>query len=108
MKRQPTVICLALLTATSAHAQTTTSVKSTREAYGARLDAKAQPNDVNTARVNNRVDSRIDNRLSLRLERYRVGQTADPTAGYRAPTDDGTRTAPIMPTTQPPDDDPQR
>lgn len=104
MKRQLTVICLALLTATSAHAQTTTSVKSTRDAYGVRLDAKAQPNDVNAARVN----SRVDNRLSLRLERYRVGQTADPTVGYRVRTDDGARTAPIMPTTQPRDDEPQR
>lgn len=108
MKRQLTVICLALLTATSAHAQTTTSVKSTRDAYGVRLDAKAQPNDVNAARVNSRVDNRVDNRLSLRLERYRVGQTADPTVGYRVRTDDGARTAPIMPTTQPRDDEPQR
>lgn len=103
MNRIAPILCLALLGATAAQAQTTRSAKSTRQAYGARLDAAAQPNNLNAARVNNRIDSRIDSRLSLRIERYRIGQTADPTAAFRAQNDDGTRTAPVIapPTQQP-------
>ena len=83
----------ALLAGGVASAQTNTA-KSTREAYGVRLDAKALPNDVNTARINSRIDSRIDNRLALRLERYRIGQTANPTAAFSTRTDDKSRSAP--------------
>lgn len=93
MKRIFVAGVTALLSCGIASAQTNT-VKSTREAYGVRLDAKAQPNNVNTARINSRIDSRIDNRLALRLERYRIGQAANPTAAFATKPDDKSRTAP--------------
>ena len=80
-----------LALAPSAAAQTGASVRSTKQAYGARLNQPSDPESANTRRIDTRVDSRINNRLSLRIERYRVGATSDPTATYRAPVDDGSR-----------------
>ena len=91
-------LLLACVLAAPALAQTSGSARTTRQAYGARLDAAAQPNDLNTARVNNRVSNRINNRLSLRIERYRPGQAEAPTDAFRARQDDGTRSAPVVAT----------
>lgn len=63
-------------------------------AYGARLNAKGQPADLNQNRVNNRVNSRIDTRLSLRLERYRPD--ADPVSAFATPVTDNTRVGTTM------------
>ena len=104
MNRVAPILCLALLGATAAQAQSTRTAKSTREAYGVRLDAQAVPSDVNTARLDNRIKSRIENRLSLRIERYRIGQTADPTAAFRDQKDDGSRTVPVIAPPQQPDE----
>lgn len=80
-------------TAVPAAAQSNGSVRSTREAYGVRLDNAAQPNNLNTRRVNDRLNTRINNRLNLRIERYRLGQTEDPASAFRVRQDDGSRTA---------------
>lgn len=85
----------ALLASTAASAQTR-SVRDTTTAYGARLNAKGQPANLNPARINNRIPSRIDTRLALRLERYRPNATDNPTAAFQTTTDDKTRTAPVI------------
>ncbi|WP_298808771.1 hypothetical protein [uncultured Sphingomonas sp.] len=54
----------------------TRSVRDTATAYGARLNAKGEPANLNPNRINNRVNSRLDTRLSLRIERYRPDSTA--------------------------------
>ena len=86
-------------------AQTTSTVRSTKEAYGARLNANGEPADLNPLRVNNRLTTRVNGRLHLRVQRYRVNNSADPTAAYRAPLDDGSRSAPPAPVTPPPIDE---
>lgn len=75
-----------LLTAAGAAAQTS-SVQSTAEAYGARLNNPGQPaKPLNARRYNNRIDSRVESRISLRIERFRVGASADPLSGIRNST----------------------
>lgn len=74
----------------------TRSVRDTATAYGARLDARGVPANLNPNRVNSRINSRIDKRLALRIERYRPNSTANPTAAFAAPQDDRSRTAPVI------------
>lgn len=77
---------LLLLTAGTGAAQTT-SVQSTVEAYGARLNNPSEPTKpLNARRYNNRIDSRLDNRISLRIERFRIGSPMDPLASIRSAT----------------------
>lgn len=72
---------------TAAGAQTR-SARDTATAYGARLNAKGEPANLNPNRINNRVNSRLDMRLSLRVERYRPDSTNDPAAAFAVqPTD---------------------
>lgn len=74
----------------------TRSARDTATAYGARLNAKGEPADLNPNRINNRVNSRLETRLSLRIERYRPDSTSDPAAAFAVrPTDNariGTQT----------------
>ncbi|WP_019517857.1 hypothetical protein [Sphingomonas sp. Mn802worker] len=78
------------------------SVRATATAYGARLNAKGLPANTNPTRINNRISSRLDNRLSLRIERYRLEASANPTAAFQAATtDDKSRTAPVIAPPQP-------
>lgn len=74
----------------------TRSVRDTTTAYGARLNARGQPANLNPARINSRIPSRIDTRLSLRIERYRPDASTNPTAAFQTTTDDKTRTAPVI------------
>lgn len=102
-----TMVCLAgTLLSPGASAQTR-SVRDTATAYGARLNAKGQPADLNPNRINNRVNSRIDNRLALRIERYRPDSTANPTAAFQTAQDDKSRSAPVVAPPQPQNDEPQ-
>lgn len=71
---------------TAASAQTR-SARDTATAYGARLNARGEPANLNPNRINNRVNSRLNTRLSLRVERYRPDSTNDPAAAFAAPTD---------------------
>ena len=73
----------------------TRGVRDTATSYGARLNAKGQPQDLSRLRLNNRVNSRLDNRLSLRLERFRVSDGDGPVAAYRGTQDDGSRRAAV-------------
>lgn len=84
----------AVLAPMAAEAQTR-GVRDTATAYGARLNAKGQPANLNPNRINNRVNSRIENRLALRVERYRVENTSDPAAAFAAPVTDNSRTTPV-------------
>ena len=82
------IVVLAILAiegmlATSASAQTR-SARDTATAYGARLNAKGEPANLNPNRINNRVNSRLETRLSLRVERYRPDSTNDPAAAFAA------------------------
>ena len=81
------------------------TVRQTATTYGARLNATAEPANLNSARLNNRVESRLNSRLGLRVERFRVGNAADPTAAYRVPVTDGSRTAPVVTPPAPIDED---
>lgn len=66
----------------------TRSARDTATTYGARLNAKGEPANLNPNRINNRVNSRLDTRLSLRVERYRPDSTNDPAAAFAVrPTD---------------------
>jgi hypothetical protein len=78
-------------------AQTTQDTRSTREAYGARL-TPVGPDDVPTIdrRAVKRVETRVNSRIATRIERYRVGSTADPGAAFKQPLDDGTRRIPTI------------
>jgi|GEM_PF-4653698 len=77
----------ALSFGTAASAQTRTA-RDTATAYGARLDARGEPANLNPNRINNRVNSRLETRLSLRIERYRPDSTNDPAAAFAVqPTD---------------------
>lgn len=80
----------ALCVAASAVAQTRT-VRDTATAYGARLDAKGEPADLNQNRYNNRINSRLDTRVKLRIERYRLDSVNDPTATFAAKITDNSR-----------------
>ena len=72
---------------TGAGAQTR-SARETATAYGARLNARGEPVNLNPNRINNRVNSRLETRLSLRVERYRPNSTNDPAAAFAVrPTD---------------------
>lgn len=83
-------IAAALLLGTSAGAQTR-SARDTATAYGARLNAKGEPANLNPNRINNRVNSRLDTRLSLRIERYRPDSTNNPAAAFAARQTDNAR-----------------
>ncbi|WP_153003036.1 hypothetical protein [Sphingomonas sanguinis] len=75
---------LVLLCAVPAGAQSTQTAQDTATAYGARLTIPGNPTKpLNTKRINNRVESRISNRIALRIEKYRVGSSADPLATVR-------------------------
>lgn len=73
----------------SANAQTR-SARDTATAYGARLNAKGEPANLNSNRINNRVNSRLDTRLSLRVERYRSDSTSNPATAFAMPVTDNT------------------
>ena len=82
--RMTRALMLALILSTASmpvYAQINGSSRSTQQAYGARLNAEAQPNGADSGRVNSRVNNRINNRLSLRVGRY---ETSNPTAALRA------------------------
>lgn len=98
-------LALAGLAAGSAPAQTR-SIRDTATAYGARLNARGQPADLNPNRVNSRVDNRTNNRLALRIERYRPDSSDNPTAAFQAIQDDKSRSAPVI-VPQQQNDDPQ-
>lgn len=72
----------------------TRGVRDTATAYGARLNGKGEPANLNKNRLNDRLDSRIENRLSLRIERYRIDSIKDPTAAFEVATDDRSRLVP--------------
>ncbi len=71
-------------------AQTRTA-RDTTTAYGARLNAKGEPTNLNPKRINNRVNSRLETRLSLRVERYRTDSTNSPAAAFAVKSTDNTR-----------------
>jgi hypothetical protein len=96
-------LCATMLPATSASGQTR-SVRDTATAYGARLNARGQPANLNPARINSRLPSRLDSRLALRIERYRPNASDNPIDAFRTPTDDKSRSAATLPQTQPPVD----
>lgn len=68
-------------------------VRDAATSYGARLNARGTPQNLNQARINNRVDSRIDNRLSLRVERFRPANDSNLATALRAAQSDGSRRA---------------
>lgn len=91
----PHIIALAtpvalLLSGFPASAQTR-SARDTTTAYGARLNAKGEPANLNPNRINARVNSRIGTRLSLRIERYRPDSTNDPAAAFAVRQTDNAR-----------------
>jgi hypothetical protein len=88
--------CLAVLATPSISGAQTRSARDTATAYGARLNAKGQPANLNPARINNRIVSRIENRLDLRIERYRPDATNDPGAAFKATTDDKSHLTPVI------------
>jgi hypothetical protein len=96
-----TIAVFALPLGTPASAQTR-SARDTATAYGARLNAKGEPANLNPNRINNRVNTRLETRLSLRVERYRPDSTNDPAAAFAVrPTDNarvGTETTLSPPT----------
>ena len=65
----------------AANAQSRT-MRDIATAYGARLNAKGEPANLNPSRINNRVNSRLDWRLSVRVERYRPNSFSDPAAAF--------------------------
>lgn len=69
----------------------TRSARDTVTAYGARLNAKGEPVNLNPNRINNRVNSRIDTRLSLRVERYRTNSTSAPVSAFSVRQTDNAR-----------------
>lgn len=82
-----TVACAILPLGTPADAQTR-STRDTATTYGARLDAKGEPANLNPNRINNRINNRLDARLDLRVERYRPQSSNDPAAAFAVrPTD---------------------
>jgi hypothetical protein len=83
-------IAATLLPGVPAGAQTR-SAGDTATAYGARLNAKGEPANLNPNRINNRVNSRLDTRLSLRVERYRPDSTNDPAAAFAVRATDNAR-----------------
>lgn len=89
------IVALAAIAATMSlgvpAAAQTRSARDTATAYGARLDAKGEPADLNPNRLNNRINNRLDTRLSLRVERYRPDSTEDPAAAFAARPTDNTR-----------------
>lgn len=87
---------LAVIALPSVSGAQTRSARDTATAYGARLNAKGQPANLNPARINNRIASRVENRLDLRIERYRVDATNDPGAAFKTTTDDKSRSAPVI------------
>lgn len=113
------IVVLAMMAAatlspcSSAGAQTR-SARDTTTAYGARLNARGEPANLNPNRINDRVNSRLDTRLSLRVERYRPESSNDPAAAFAVqPTDNvrvGTDTtlAPLATTSSPSASQPYR
>ena len=91
-----TVVLSTVVVVSGSGVAQTRSVRDTATAYGARLNAKGQPANINPARINSRVASRIDNRLNLRIERYRPEATADPGAAFRTTMNDKTRATPVI------------
>lgn len=96
-------LCTTMPSTTSASGQAR-SMRDTATAYGARLNVRGQPANLNPARISSRIPSRIDSRLALRLERYRPNASDNPTAAFRIPTNDKSRTAATLPQPQPPVD----
>jgi hypothetical protein len=82
-------------TVASAGVAQTRSLRDTATAYGARLNARGQPANLNQNRLNNRISSRVDSRLELRIERYRPDNTNNPTAAFEVAKDDKSRAAPV-------------
>ena len=74
----------------------TRSTRDMATAYGARLNAKGQPANLNPARINSRVASRIDSRINLRIERYRPEAAADPGTAFLTTMVDKSRTALVI------------
>ena len=72
------------------------AVRDPATAYGARLNAKCEPANLNWSRINNRINSRLETRLSLRIERYQPDSVANSVAAFgMQPTDNvrvGTQT----------------
>ncbi len=91
-----TVILSTIVVASGSSIAQTRSVRDTTTAYGARLNAKGQPANLNRARINNRVASRIDSRIDLRIERYRPEAAADPGAAFGTTMNDKTRITPVI------------
>jgi hypothetical protein len=83
-------LAVALSPCISVGAQTR-SARDTVTAYGARLNAKGEPVNLNPNRINNRVNSRIDTRLSLRIERYRTDSTTAPVSAFSVRQTDNAR-----------------
>ncbi len=69
----------------------TRSARDTATAYGARLNARGEPANLNPNRINDRVNNRLDTRLSLRVERYRPDSTNDPAAAFAVRATDNAR-----------------
>lgn len=90
-----TVLTTLGLTSALSIAQTR-SIRDTATAYGARLNAKGQPANLNPARINSRIASRIDSRINLRIERYRPEATADPGTAFRSTMVDKTQKAQVI------------
>lgn len=64
------------------------SARDTATTYGARLDAKGAPADLNPNRINNRINNRLETRIAFRIDRYRSGSVTDSTAALTVqPTD---------------------
>lgn len=84
-------LAIASLSFCATAAAQTRTVRDTATAYGARLNAKGEPANLNPARINNRINSRLDTRLSLRIERYRPDSVADPTAAFAVKATDNAR-----------------
>lgn len=99
MKVAIAATAVGLLMHTSGFAQTR-SVHDTATAYGARLNSKGQPDNSGQNRVGGRVENRIPTRLSLRIERYQPESTDNPTAGYQASQNDGSRNVSAMKSVQ--------
>lgn len=89
-----TVVAALAITAsslgTAVDAQTRTA-RDTTTAYGAKLNAKGEPTDLNPKRINNRVNNRLETRLSLRVERYRTDSTNNPAAAFAVKSTDNAR-----------------
>lgn len=81
------------------------TIRGTATAYGARLNARGEVQNLNPARINNRVNNRVSNRIRLRIERFVPDDSLNPTSAYRVPIDDGVRRPLIIARPDPIDQD---